>query len=484
MSKLKKDFLYNIMYQILQLILPLITIPYISRVLGAEGVGTYSYTYSIVYYFMLIALLGINNYGNRSIAQNRENRDKMSKKFLSIYAIQLIMSITMIIVYMLYILLVCNEYKNIALIQSIFLISSMLDINWFFFGMEEFKLTITRNTILKFISLIFVFIFVKNPSDLWIYTLIMAGSTLISQVVLWPFLLKRISYVKITLKDIKKHIKPCIILFIPVIAISLYRVMDKIMLGIMSDVTEVGYYEQAEKIITVPTGVVTALGTVMLPKISNLVANEKYDEMKLYIEKSIKFMMFMAFPVSFGIVAISGDFVPLFLGNEFEKSIMLVDILATTTLFMAFANVLRTQYLLPKEKDNIYIYSVIGGAIINLIINIILIPKLQSIGATIGTIIAEAFVMIYQTISVKKELPIKEYIISTFPFFIKAIIMFAIVMSIKLLKLNGIITIVIQVIVGCIIYFITNIKYINSVVDIKEMLLNFKKIQIESNNKE
>lgn len=235
----KRNFIYNLIYQILILIIPLITAPYLSRVIGAEGVGIYSYTYSIVYYFMLLCLLGVNNYGNRSIAKVRDDKEKLSKTFWSIYFFQLLMGIVMLIMYFVYIFIFENKYKNIAIIQSLFIISAMLDISWFYFGLEEFKMTITRSTLIKIGNIILIFLFVKSSEDLWKYTLIMSGMTVLSQVLLWGFIKKRIHFVKINKEDILKHIKPNLILFIPVLAVSLYKIMDKIMLGKMTNVTEV-----------------------------------------------------------------------------------------------------------------------------------------------------------------------------------------------------------------------------------------------------
>ena len=187
MNQLKKNFLYNIVYQILILILPLITIPYVSRVLNADGIGIYSYTYSIISYFMLISMLGINNYGNRVISKVRDDPEHLSQTFFSIYFIQLFMTILMIICYTLFVFLFVKEYKNIALLQSIYLFSNLFDINWFFFGIEKFKVTITRSTVLKVLSMILIFIFIKSKNDVWLYTLLLSGSTFLSQLLLFPF---------------------------------------------------------------------------------------------------------------------------------------------------------------------------------------------------------------------------------------------------------------------------------------------------------
>lgn len=467
-SSLKQNFIYNIVYQILILILPLITVPYVSRVLGVENIGIYSYTYSIISYFMLIGLLGINNYGSRTIAKCRDDKEKLSKNFLGIYCIQFVMSFLMIIIYTFFIAYV-REYKTIFTIQIIYLISTLFDINWLFFGLEKFKITVTRNIFIKLISLVMVFLLVKTEEDLWKYTLIMALSTLLGQLVLFKFLKNEIVFTKIKFIDIKKHFKQCFVLFIPVIAVSLYKIMDKTMIGLMAGVEEVGYYEQAEKIVNIPMGIITALGTVMLPRISNLISNGKDKKISEYLEKSINFMMFLAFPICLGIIAVSGDFIPLFLGNEFEKSSIILNYLSITLIFISFANIIRTQYLIPKERDKEYIISVILGAIINFIMNMIFIPKFASIGACFGTIAAEFVVMLYQITAINKEIKIFKYISNVKSFFIKAIIMFLIVYIIKLIDFNSIVKVSIQVIVGGVIYSILNYKYINSLVNLKEI---------------
>lgn len=470
MSSPKRNYIYNLIYQILILIIPLITAPYLSRVVGAEGVGTYSYTYSIVYYFMMLTLLGVNNYGNRTIAKVRDNKEELSKNFWGIYAMQLIMGITMLVLYVGYIFLFENEYKTIAIIQSLFIISSILDINWFFFGLEEFKVTITRNTIVKLGTMVLIFLFVKSTGDVWKYTLIMAGMTVVSQILLWGFLRKKVNFVKVSKKDIVKHIKPNLVLFVPVIAISLYKMMDKVMLGAMSNVTEVGYYENAEKIVNIPMTLISALGTVMLPRMTNILSKGEEKEANEYISKSIEFVMFMSFAICFGLIAIGYDFAPLYFGNEFQKSGILIMMLAITTPFLAFANVVRTQYLIPKEKDKIYIVSVFEGAVLNFIMNWIFIPIFASIGACIGTICAEAIVMLYQTYSVRKELKVKKYFKLIFPYFIKALIMFVCVYLINFLDVSGIWKLILQVLVGVSIYSVLNMNYIIDKMNLKNIL--------------
>ena len=476
MSNPKKNFIYNIIYQILILIIPLITAPYLARVLGAKGVGIYSYTYSIVHYFMLLTLLGVNNYGNRTIAKVRDDEEKLSKSFWSIYGLQIIMGIIMLCIYIGYVLLFDNKFKTIAFIQCGFIVSAMLDINWFFFGIEEFKKTITRNTFVKIGNVILIFLLVKSKTDIWKYTSIMAGMTCLSQVILWGFLRGRIKLTRIKCDDIMQHIKPNLVLFIPVIAVSLYKIMDKIMLGSLTTVSEVGFYENAEKIINIPLALITALGTVMLPRMSNLIAKGDKEQAEKYISKSTKFVMFLSFAMCCGLIGVGYRFAPFFFGREFQKTGILIMMLASTLPFLSFANVLRTQYLIPREKDKIYIKSVFLGAITNLIMNFIFIPMYGSVGACIGTIAAEFAVMFYQATAIRKELPIKEYVIKGIPFLIKSLVMLIIIYPFNYLHMSSLVRLIIQVGLGCLVYGLLNIKYILSIVDMKKIFRKFKKV--------
>lgn len=460
-ANLKINFLYNASYQILTLILPLVTAPYISRIMGAEKIGVYSYSYSIASYFALFILLGLNNYGNRTIAEVREDKKELSKTFLSIYTMQLLLGIIVFFIYICYVIFIA-ENKLMAWIQVIFIISAIFDINWFFFGLEEFKLTVTRNTIIKILNLLCIFIFVKKSDDIYIYGLIMVLGMLISQIILWPFIRNRITIEKIRFQDIKKHIIPNLILFIPVIAISLYTVMDKIMLGIMSNMSEVGYYENSNKLTVIPTMAVASLGTVMLPRMSNLIANGERSKAKIYIQKSLIVSAFLSSSMAFGLSAISTEFVPIFYGSGFEKCSSIITILVLSSLFISWANVIRTQYLIPNKKDKIYIWSVFLGALVNVIINLILIPKIQSIGAAIGTICAEMTVCVYQTYMVRDEINVRKYFMQSLPFFLIGIIMY-LILNIFPFIISNFITMCIKIISGIMIYIVLSLFYYSKI---------------------
>ena len=406
-------------------------------------------------------MLGLMNYGNRTIAKNKENNKKLSKEFCSIYALQILSTATVVLIYIIYVsFLVEEKYKAFSLMQLIYIVSTFFNINWFFFGIEKFKLTVTRNIAIKIISVMSIFLLVKQKEDLWKYTLIMVGASLISQLSLWPFLKREISFIKPTWHDIKKHIKPNITLFIPVVAVSIYKIMDKIMLGNMATIENVGYYENAEKIINVPLSFITALGTVMLPRVSSLVAKGEEDTIKKYIDKSMEFVLFLSIPIFFGLMAIGEDFAILFFSKEFADTGKIIQLLSITIIFISWANVIRTQYLIPNEKDKQYIISVFLGAVINVILNSMLIPKYTAVGAAIGTIFAELTVMLYQTFIVRKKLDIKKYSKFAIKFVISGLIMYTIISIFKIIISNDITLIATQVASGVTIYFLINYKYL------------------------
>lgn len=456
-----KNLGYNVLYQVLILIIPLITTPYISRVLGPAEMGAQSYTYSIAYYFVLFAMLGINNYGNRSVAISKADYKKLSKTFTSIYCLQLIMSMIMLIIYIVVFIFIKSKYKIFFIIQSLYIIATALDINWFFFGMEEFRLTVIRNTIIKLASMICVFVFVRDSNDIYIYSLILSGSMFLSNIILWRFIGKYTRFTTITKCDIKQHIKPVLLLFIPIIAISIYKIMDKVMLGSISGVNQVGIYENSEKIVSIPMSIIVAVGTVMMPKISNLESEGKINESRKYISISMEIFMCISVGAMFGLIGVSDIMIPIFLGEKFIESIDIVKLLSITLIFLSWANIIRTQFLIPKKRDTIYIASTILGAIVNLTINLLLIPKYGVIGASIGTIVAEASVAIYQTFRVRKELDINKYFTKTVFYIVPGTIMYLIIKYIGTNSSVSISTLIIQVIAGGFIYITISLIYMN-----------------------
>lgn len=456
MISIKRNFIYNTFYNILTILIPFITTPYISRILGPTGIGAYSYTYSIAQYFVLFTMLGITKYGNRTIAGIREDKNKLSKTFSEIYSMQVITGIVMTLIYTLCLISVFKTHRLLFLLQLIYVISAIFDINWFFGGIEEFKVTILRNIIIRLLNILLLFMFVKSKNDVSVYCFILSSSTFLSNISLWPLLLKRyVTFQKADITMIFKHLKFNLILFIPTLAVSLYKIMDKIMLGYMINETEVGYYENAEKIINMPMSIITSLGTVMLPRISYFIANGKQGKEEQYIDKTILFTIWLSAAISFGILGIADIFVPLFLGKAFHSSILLTDILAPTMIFIAFGSAISNQILIPHKKDSDYIIVVILGALTNLILNLVLISKYLSSGAAVATLITEFVVFISYIFLTKKIIQWQKYFFWLLMYSLVGIIMFYFLRHILSALGADIYVIIIKIILGMIFYVFT-----------------------------
>lgn len=465
MSSVKKNYLYNVAYQMLLIIIPLISAPYISRVLGAERIGIQTYTYSIATQFALFTKMGIDNHGIRTISGLRDDKIRMSEEFWNIYSLQRMFAIFVTIAYFVYLIFISEEFFYIKLIQSSIVISSFFDISWFFFGIEQFKITVTRNSVARLVTLVLIFVFVKNQNDLWKYSLIIASSSLINHLILQAFLPRFVNkQTKINLSEIKKHLKPVLILFIPVLAVHLYITMDKIMLGMMSNMREVGFYNNAEKINNMPMGFIVAFGTVMMPRVSYLVEKGKDDLIRENIKKSMRFNMFLSSAMAFGIAAVGPYFAPVYFGKGFESVGLLAALLTPTVIFKSWANVLRKQYLIPHQRDRDFILSVVLGAIVNLSANLILIPKLNAVGAVFGTVLAELAVALYQTIAVRNDLEIGEYMKDGFKYLVFGGIMYLVlhIVSRSLAVGNEILFVIILIGIGAFIYLTLSFLFIKN----------------------
>lgn len=454
-----QNFLYNILYEILVMLIPLITMPYISRVLGAEGYGIYAYTYAVVCYFALFILLGIQNYGTRSIATCFDNIEKRSKLFHGIYRIQFTASILVILVYLLYVFFLVDDHREIALLQVIYLISVGLDINWFYFGLEQFRLTVIRNVIVKLSTTAAIFLLIRTRQDLPLYVIILTGGTLLSQLILWGSLPRFLVSVRVPLRSSLSHLSPVMLLFLPAVATSIYRCMDKVMLGILRNETQVGYYTQAENLEWTCLSVITALGTVMVPTASKLTNQGDQKQLSYYTGLSFQSLTVLTVAISFGLMGMAPAFIPFFLGKEFIPVVGLIMLLSPSMFFIAWENIIRTQYLIPRKRDKAFTLSVFSGALINLIANLLLIPSLGAYGTVIGTLLAECSVFIIQSFMARHVIPVWKNLRSCLYYFIPGLIMFSAVLFIGTLPLPIVPKLLLQFISGVTVFTAFSLPY-------------------------
>ena len=422
-KSIKRNYLYNMIYQVLILILPLVTTPYLSRVLGAEGIGIYGYTYAIVTYFILFGSLGVALYGQREIAYAQDNPDKRMTTFIEIILFRFITIAISIVVYTI-VFINGTSYQDCYRILVIEIIAAAFDISWFFQGMEEFKRTVTRNVLVRICSVTCVFVLVKTKEDLGKFILIYSLADLIGNLSLWFYLPRYFKGAKIKNVTIARHVAPIMMLFIPQIANQVYKILDTTMIGkIIPDKSETGYYEQAQKVIRLLLTIVTSLGVVMIPRMANTFANNDEAKIRDYLKMSFRFVFFLSFPIMFGISSVAHYFVPVFFGVGYEKVIVLIRIICPILLLMGIGNVLGTQYLIPTKRQKEYTISVLCGIGVNFILNIILITRYASIGASVATVISELIVIAVQYLFVRNVISIRELLKIAWKYFVAALIM-------------------------------------------------------------
>lgn len=459
MSSVRKNFAYQSLYQATTMLLPLITSPYLARVLGANQIGIYSYTYAVAFYFSMFALLGIGNYGNKAIASVRDFPEKLNVVFSSLLIAHLFFGVVASLLYYVYVFSVESELKSIMLIQGLWVVGALFDISWFFFGIEFFRLTVIRSMVVKILMTVLLFVFVREKNDVGVYCLIMSLGTLVSQLLLWPFLRGKVKFVPVKTCDVLQHVKPMMILFVPVVAISLYRYMDKILLGILSTKEHVGYFENAEKAMNIPISIVNSFGLVMLPRMANLFSKGSDEECLATVEKSMEFILCLACAMAFGMAAIAKRFSIVFWGGEFAECGILLQILCISIFFMTIANVVRTQYLIPKGKNWPYVVSVCIGAVVNLVANFFLIPRYNSAGTAFALVMAEISVCVAQLYFIRKDFPVTSFFRKSYFFLFWGMVMFAALYAIDFFFSSNMIALIVQLVVGVALYLIGCFAY-------------------------
>lgn len=458
-NSIKINYIYNLFNQLFVIIVPIITTPYTSKILGASGVGTYSFTYATVTYFTLIAGLGTATYAQREIAFFRTNKKKISTTFFEVVKFRIITSLIAFVFYLFFLSmwsLYRNDNMTVMLAQGIYIIAVAFDITWFFQGLEEFKKIVFRSFLIKLLNLIFIFGMIRSQNDLLLYVVGLSCFTLLGNLSMWFYLPKYV--IKVSKNDIKfyRNLKTIIALFVPTVAMQIYLVLDKTMIGIFtSGGYENGYYEQSEKIVKICITVITSLGAVMAPRVAYTYENSGIEHVKKYIYKSYRFVWFLGIPMCFGLISTADMIVPWFLGEEYMKCIMLIKILAFLIIAIGISNVTGTQYLIPIKEQTKYTFSIMCGALINFALNLILIPCLYSMGAAISSVAAETSITIIQIVCVVKgeeRFSLKDILLPSIKYLISGGLMCFIVIILKDYFITNVINTIFLTVIGGIVY--------------------------------
>lgn len=410
-------------YQVSMYIVPLITMPYVARVLGAYGLGVYSYSASIMSFCVVITTMGVSLYGQREIASCL-NKEQRTRTFWSIYFIETTVFLLTLLVYFLSVSFSQSDIKLALYFQIFTLIGAWLDISWLFFGVENFKIAILRNILVRIISLVSIFLFIHSESDVYLYCFILTFSDFISAVPLWFRAGKYIGgYAICNIRDIKARILPMFKMMLPAISINLFSIVDKIILGSFVALDAVGIYDNAFRISKFSVAFITTIGVVMLPRMTNLYAEGRNEMSESFFKKSLSLTLFLGAGCSFGLMTIAPTLIPLYLGEGFYDAIIVTQILSVVLIIIAWGNVFRTQFIIPRKMDNLYVHSVIGAAVLNIILNLVLIPLFGIIGAASSYVVTEIAMTTYQTIKVRHFLNIKEYLLDNLKYLLSAILM-------------------------------------------------------------
>lgn len=404
---IKKNVFYNSIYTILNIVFPLITFPYASRCLLAEGMGKVAFYTAVSNYAMILGSLGISTYGIRKVAQEKENKENLTKTVSELFLLNMFFSICVFFVLLLLSFVVpkLRSDFNLLIINCIYILLAPLGLDWAYSGLEQYKYITLRSFVCKFISLVLLFIFVHDASDYVVYAMVIAFSGASAWIINFVHIRKFITKPYLSRKfEFKVHIKPMLLLFSSLLAVNIYTNVDTIMLGVIAGDKQVGYYTVATKVKTVMLALVNAISAVLLPRMSIFFRNGEYSLFKQTINKSISTIFCIAIPCTIFFEISAVEIINILGGPGYDDSIVCMQIMMPILLISGFSNITGNQILIPCGNEKIFMIAVVCGAIVNIFMNALLMPKYCAIGAAIATVVAEVVQMSVQTWGAKKYL--------------------------------------------------------------------------------
>lgn len=451
--KLITNYIYNILYQLVKIAMPIIIVPYTMGHLGETTLGISDFAANIASWFILFGILGANVYGNRQIARVRDDIEERSKTFFEILYMQIINMAIALVLYIVYVKMFVKQNEIIYYLHCLTIISSAFEITWFYYGVENFKTVSIRNIIVKVVGVVLIMLIVKKPEDLWLYVIINALTDLFGHTIMYAQLKDYIHFKKVNIiEGYKKHIGATFVLFVPTIATSVYTLLDQTMLGFLTDDTgNVALYKAAQGFVKMFLYFITSIGSVMMPRIANIYTKSgNSKELNTYLNTTFRLAIFLGIPMMVGMITVAPYFIPWYLPDQLPIA-TLIQYSSPVIVFISISNVFGMQYLVPTGRNKEYSTSVIMGAIVNCIVNFVLIPKYAGVGAAIGSVVAEFTVMLVQYIYVRKEVEI--HAMSSFiKYIIASLVMGVVVVYLGKLMGSSIITNIIQSLSGVVVY--------------------------------
>jgi len=394
---IKKNLILNIVLSVSNIIFPIITFPYISRVLGPDGTGLANFAIAVCEYFVIVAGLGIPLYGIRETAKARDNLADRSIIFFEIFLIRLFTTVILLVPYFIMVINI-KRFNNDLLLYywgAVYIVANMGSIDWFFTGLEDFKYITSRSLIVKVLSVILMFIIVKHKGDVLNYFLVTIFILVINGFIDLRYALKYLTF-KIDWRGLhfKRHLKPLFYIFSSLLAIKVYTLVDTIILGFLSTNQSVGYYNSAIKLVRISLTVITSLGTVLIARLSNAVNKNDFDEVNKLLKNSFSFVYTLGIPMMALIFALAPELVELFAGHKFNPAVLTLRILSPLILIIGMANVFSVQILTPLGKDRLVMTAAIAGAFVSVALNFLLVPFLNQNGSAISNVATEFLVTV------------------------------------------------------------------------------------------
>lgn len=452
MARIAKNYMYNLAYQTLLLIVPLVTAPYLARVLGAERLGIYGYVSSVGNIITTISMLGIYTYGNRQTAYARSDRGLLTETF---WELELVRCVLLVVGTAVYIAYSCIDrgYSKYFLLYYPYIFAQFIDCSWLYVGLEEMKPAVLKNFAVKLVTVAGIFIVVRSREDVSKYILLIAFATLLGNISIYSQLFKYVGAPVFKFNMISTHLKGSLRLFLPQVASMLYLQVDKVMLQwITGQANQISFYDQAEKIITIPMSFITVLSTVMMPRIANEFKNGKTESVSDLLFRAGKFTLFMAMPMMLGIFCIAGRFIPWYLGSEYTQSAQIIRILSPIVLFNALAGISGKQYFTATNQTAVLTKAYVCAALLNIVVNAVLIPELGCTGAAIATVLSSLVSVSIQYIVLNKQINMRGLWRCGAKYAAGALLMSAVVLVLTHNRDASARTTVLQIFIGCVAY--------------------------------
>lgn len=453
---IKSNFLFNTLHVVTGLLFPLITFPYASRIILAEGIGDVHFFTSIINYVVLLTSIGIPMYGIREIARVRDDIKELTKSTVEIISLNLILNV---VGYIAVAIICCTVAKIQVNIPLFLLLSSSIILTtigcpWFYSGVEDFKYITIRGIIIKLICIVFLFIFVRTPNDVLWYAAYTVLGSIGNYILNFVRLRKYLDFKAVAFRELDpwRHFKPAMDIFAFNLVSSIYLNLDTIMLGFLKDSISVGYYTAATKLSHIILNVVVSLGTVMLPRTSNLIKNCEMEQFSHLTKKAYGFNLFMSFPICFGLIVLAPSLIHLFCGLEFEPAIRTLQIISPIVIVIGISNLLGLQVLYPLGLIKIVTLSTCVGAAINFTLNLVLIPRLAQDGAAIATVAAETSVVLTLVLIGKSHISFSIVDKRFFRYLVASIIMGVVCLFIYQIDMNELIRLITVPCIGALTY--------------------------------